>query len=227
MSLKIIGAGTGRTGTVSMKIALEQLGFGPTYHMFELFENPERHVYWKEAIETRQTDWDKALAGYNSSTDYPCCEFVTELYNYFPDSKVILTSRSPESWYESAKRTIYTATPNLGQKIKILAKLPFNKRLRKVMPVFPLIDHVWDNIFEGRFHDKHFAINKFMEMEQKVISTIPKEDLLIFKLGDGWAPLCEFLGVPIPQTEYPHTNNRSKFNRNLNMIRNGQVPPVD
>jgi hypothetical protein len=227
MSIRVIGAGTGRTGTVSLKIALEYLGFGPTYHMYELFENPERHVFWREALKTRSTDWDRLLAGYHSIVDYPGCEFYRELYDHYPGSKVILTSRDPESWYESARNTIYTATPDLAQKLRILARLPFNSRLRRLMPVFPLIDHLWDVIFEGRFEDKDYAIRRFVELEGRVIASIPREDLLVFKLGDGWGPLCEFLGVPVPDIAYPKANERGKFHRNLNMIRRGEVPPVD
>jgi Sulfotransferase domain len=227
MSIKVIGAGTGRTGTVSLKLALEHLGFGPTYHMYELFENPERNVFWKEAIKKRTTDWDKLLSGYHSIVDYPGCEFYRELYDHFPGSKVILTHRDPEGWYESARSTIYTATPNVVQKLKILGKLPFNAKLRRLMPVFPLIDHLWDKVFEGRFEDKNYAIRRFVELEEKVIASIPREDLLVFNLGDGWGPLCDFLDVPVPDMPYPKANERAKFHRNLNMIRNGEVPPVD
>ncbi len=227
MPLKIIGAGNGRTGTVSMKVALEKLGFGPTYHMYELFENPSRVTYWKEAYNQGSTDWDALFEGYQSTVDYPGFLLYQELYNYFPGSKVILTARDPESWYESARQTIFTASPNFIQKLKILTKLPFSKRMRDLMPVFALVDYLWDHVYEGKIHDKDYMINAYVEHQEQVKSNIPAEDLLVFNVGDGWEPLCQFLDVPVPSYPFPRTNERHKFKNNLAMIRSGKVPSVD
>ncbi len=224
MVIKVIGAGNGRTGTVSMKLALEELGFGPTYHMYELFENPERIHYWQEAYKTRTTDWDAVFEGYQSTVDYPGFLLYKEIYDYYPGSKVVLTTRDPESWYESASQTIFTASPNIWQKLKILTKLPFSKRMRQLMPVFAQVDYLWDVVFEGRLKDKDYMIKAFIDFEEKVKESIPDDDLLVFHIGDGWQPLCDFLGVPIPSRPFPKANERNKFHHNLKMIRSGKVP---
>ncbi|WP_379712667.1 sulfotransferase family protein [Haloferula chungangensis] len=227
MALKIIGAGNGRTGTKSLKLALEHLGYGPTYHMYELFERPEDHKFWQEAIETGSTDWDDALADYQSIVDYPGCAFFKSLYQHFPGSKVILTLRDGDSWYESSRRTIYSASPGFLQRLIITAKLPFNARLRKLLPVFRVIDHGWDDVFEGKFEDRDYAIARYNELNQKVIDAIPPEDLLVLNLGDGWEPLCAFLGVPVPDIPYPRANQRSSFKVNMKDIRHGRIPSFE
>lgn len=226
MAMKIIGAGNGRTGTLSMKKALEYLGLGPTYHMYELFEHPERVHYWQEAYKKRNTDWNALFEGYQSSVDYPGFLLYREIYHHFPGSKVILTTRDPESWYESASKTIFTASPNMWQKLKILTKLPFSKRMRQLMPVFAQVDYLWDVVFEGKLQDKDYMIKAFVDFENEVKANIPSEDLLIFNVGDGWQPLCEFLEMPAPSIPFPRANERDKFQENLQMIRSGKVPQV-
>ncbi|MCB0689387.1 MAG: hypothetical protein KDC53_22770 [Saprospiraceae bacterium] len=164
--------------------------------------------------------------GYQSTVDYPGFLLYQEIYNHFPGSKVILTTRDPESWYESASKTIFTASPNFLQKLKILTKLPFSKRMRQLMPVFAQVDYLWDVIFEGKLNDKDYMIRRFLAHEKKVKESIPKRDLLVYKVGDGWDPLCKFLGVSNPSIPFPRSNGREGFQKNLEMIRNGIVPKV-
>ena len=224
MALKIIGAGNGRTGTLSMKLAMEQLGLGPCYHMYELMSNPERLPHWHNAFDRKPVDWKALFDGYQSTMDYPGFYFFKEIMEAFPDAKIILTTRPAEEWYESAVKTIYKASPNPMQKMQILFRLPFNAKLRKVLPVFKLVDYMWDEVFEGRFEDREFAIRKFEEMNQEVIQTVPKEKLLVYQVKDGWQPLCDFLGLPVPATPFPRTNNRNGFHEKLKRVRKGQLP---
>src|SRR5436309_15782365 len=108
--MKVIGAGFGRTGTLSVKAALEELGFGPCYHMVEVFDKPRHVELWQAAAEGKPIDWDELFAGYNAAVDWPACTFYQQLMQAYPAAKVLLTVREPQSWYESTKNTIYPAS---------------------------------------------------------------------------------------------------------------------
>lgn len=224
MSLKIIGAGNGRTGTLSMKLALEQLGFGPCYHMYELMSDPERLPHWQDAFDGKPVDWEGLFDGYQSTMDYPGFYFYKEIMAAFPEAKVILTTRPGADWYESASKTIYKASPGPLQKLRILLRLPFNAKLRRVLPVFKIVDYLWEEVFEGRFADRDFAIRKFEAMNEEVIRTVPKEKLLVYQVKEGWEPLCDFLKLPVPDTPFPKTNHRDGFHAKLRRVRRGQLP---
>ena len=107
MNLEVIGAGFGRTGTMSLKVALEELGFGPCYHMREVFEHPEHIELWRAAMRGDPVDWERVLGDYRATVDWPGCTFYGELLERNPDAKVILTVRDPQRWYESVRDTIY------------------------------------------------------------------------------------------------------------------------
>jgi Sulfotransferase domain len=204
--LKVIGAGFGRTGTNSLKIALEQLGFDKCHHMREVMENPDQLVYWQEALDTGTTDWETLFTGYQAAVDLPVAYFYKTQMALYPDAKIILTIRDPERWYDSVKNTIY----------KFSRMLPFASVLRFIIPtfrqVYPLLSFtqqmIWDGFFEERFEDKDFAIAKFNQWNESVIATVPADRLLIFEVKQGWESLCEFLNVPIPDTPFPHVNSR-------------------
>src|SRR5690242_7699355 len=106
-SLKVIGAGFGRTGTLSLKVALEELGFGPCYHMIEVFQYPEHAKLWEAATQGKPIDWDQIFANYQATVDWPGCTFYADLMARYPDAKVLLSVRDPETWYESVMSTIY------------------------------------------------------------------------------------------------------------------------
>src|SRR5947208_7864431 len=125
MAIQVIGAGLGRTGTLSLKAALEELGFGPCYHMIELITHPEQVVYWEAASAGQPVDWDALFAGYQAVVDYPGCRYYRELMRHYPEAKVILTVRDPETWYESCMATIYQAgRPAPGQDPSTPPQLP-------------------------------------------------------------------------------------------------------
>ena len=87
-----------------------------------------------------------------------------------------------------------------------------NSTVRKASPVFQFADKaIWKEQFEGKFDDKDFAIKKFEEWNAEVIATVPAEQLLVFEASQGWEPLCNFLGKPVPDTPFPVTNKRELF----------------
>ena len=214
MALKVIGAGQGRTGTLSLKAALEELGFGPCYHMIELLAHPERISYWEAAERDEAVPWDELFEGYTAGLDFPVFRYYDTLAKRYPDAKVILTVRDPERWYESALNTIYRAGPPPLQKALMAFQLPFSPHLRKLIRVFRLADKVWQKDFEGRFEDKAYALAAYRAHNERVRELIPKERLLVYEVSEGWEPLCAFLGVPVPEKPFPRLNDRLSFKEN-------------
>jgi len=212
--MKVIGAGYGRTGTKSLQIALEKIGYESCYHMEKLLTNPGDVVHWKKAYKEEKVNWDELFADYNSIVDFPGAMFYKELANYYPEAKIILTVRDPQSWYESVKNTIYSFDPGVKFKLRLVSKMPFSSDARNLLKVIQLNDKsIWDKYFEGKFENKEYAINKFKNHIDDVKRAIPKERLLIFESKDGWEPLCKFLGKEVPNSPYPRSNQKENFHQ--------------
>jgi hypothetical protein len=193
MALKVVGSGLGRTGTKSMQTALNILGLGPCHHMMEVFAHPETMASWIAAGAGRP-DWEEIFDGYGAMVDYPGAAYWRELAAYFPDAKVLHTIRDPDEWFDSTQATIFSPAnmaSNGGPSEPF-----FNSFLGHLRP---------------HFHDRNYMTDYFRRHTDEVKRVIPPERLLIYEAGQGWGPLCEFLGVPIPATPYPSENNRAEF----------------
>lgn len=209
--LKIIGAGFGRTGTLSLKTALEELGFGPCHHMTEVFGNPWQVSYWQAATNGEPVDWHTVLSGYRSTTDWPSCAFYDQLMQAYPDAKVILSVRDPEKWYESVSHTIYRVSQISQSRVIPLIAL-MNPLVRSRMRVARMINAlVWQRTFHGKFADKQYAIDLFNQHNEEVKQRVPADKLLVFDVKQGWEPLCAFLGVEVPNKPFPRLNERENF----------------
>ena len=196
MSVEVIGAGFGRTGTMSLKVALEELGFGPCYHMIELFEHPEHVPLWEAAARGEPVAWEELLAVYQSTVDWPGCTFYKELMKVYPNAKVLLNVRAPDKWYESARNTIYATVtmPDPPPGRRVVDKL------------------VWEQTFDGNFEDRQHAIEVFEQHNEDVKNYVAPERLLVYEAREGWEPLCEFLGVDAPKNKpFPHLNDTESF----------------
>lgn len=212
MSLQIIGTGVGRTGTHSLKLALEQLGFGKCYHMIELFQQPENLVYFEKAERGEDVDWDKLFEGYNSAVDYPASRYYKQVIAKYPNAKIIHTIRDPESWYQSAMETIFWASkPSIGRMLSLMIKLPFYPVLRRRFPVLKYNGQLIDNIFGKDLKNKPEIIKKYNEINTETLNFIPKDRSLVYDIKTGWEPLCNFLNVPIPSMPFPRSNVRDEF----------------
>jgi len=198
----VIGAGFGRTGTLSLKEALETLGYS-CYHMKELFHKRHSKLWMVEG----EPDFTKIFSEYNATCDWPACSFYKEQFKRYPDAKVILTLRDPEKWYKSCLETIYELTHVLK------FPLSFNSAL-KLSDKF-----VWMGTFKGRFKDKDYAISVYQKHVEEVQQTIPKEKLLLFDVASGWKPLCEFLSEPIPDVPFPHVNDTATMRKLIQTMR--------
>lgn len=221
-ALMLIGAGFGRTGTLSLREALVRLGFGPCDHMLENFEHPERFALWKEAFRRKQAgepiDWRALLGSYRSIVDWPGAYFWRELIAAHPEAKVILTVRDANRWYESCLATIFSIRARADESLRARAMM---KLIGFVIPRmregFRVVDDViWKSTFSERFTDREHALRVFAAHNQEVVATVPAERLLVFEVKQGWEPLCEFLGVPVPEGEsFPHANDAESFQKGI------------
>lgn len=205
MTLKVIGAGFGRTGTTSLKEALEALGFDKCYHMGEVFENDGHAKFWYEASIGQPVNWDELFAGYQATLDWPACTFYKELMVQYPDAKVLLTVRDPERWYDSVFNTIHRMSQILPGWLGW-----FSSDVRLGMNMFHNL--VWKETFHGKFTDKQYTIDIFNQHIAEVKRIVPPERLLVYEVKQGWEPLCDFLNLPIPPDKpFPHANDREQF----------------
>ena len=200
MSLQVVGAGFGRTGTHSLRLALNQLGLGPCYHMVEVIQDPDRKVPLWVAAGEGKADWDAIFEGYASTVDWPSAAYWKPILAQNPDAKVILSSRSAESWYDSFSETIAwlmatpdTLPPHLGPWLNMGTNL------------------IAKATFGGRPTDREHAIAVFNAYEADVKASVPADRLLVFRAADGWEPLCRFLGKPVPDSAYPRSNTMDDF----------------
>lgn len=197
--MKIIGAGLGRTGTMSLKLALEQLGFGPCYHMEAVFRDLEKRVpQWNNAL-AGAPDWAAIFDGYQSGVDWPIAGFCKELSATYPDAKFILSTRSPESWAASFGTTIaklLEGRENAPADMRAWLEMAHGVIARSGFP-------------DGMSDAERMA--RFEAHGEAVKETVPAARLLVFDVKQGWEPLCDFLGVDLPDGLFPRTNDRAEF----------------
>jgi hypothetical protein len=210
--MQVIGAGFGRTGTLSLKAALERLGFAPCYHMTEVLSHPVMIYQWLDLAEGRSTDFDAVLGGYQATVDWPAAAYWRELAEYYPDAKVVLTVRDPERWYESMRETILSRAhrkPGLRNRLFLtMIRLRDSDMYGFVRMTNATVS---DKAFGGRTTEKEPLIQAFHDHVREVRETIPAERLLVYEVKEGWEPLCAFLGVPVPDEPFPRLNDRDNF----------------
>jgi hypothetical protein len=214
MALKIIGAGFGRTGTMSLYAALNQLGF-TCYHMFEVLQNKanKSHLdFWRNVANSpagTQHDWEQVFANYTAAVDNPACCVWRELAAAYPDAKIVLTlhPRGAAGWYDSTIDTIYF-TENKWQ-FKVLELFtPFGRKFGDMSRKL-----IWQRAHRGTMNDRAKAIAFYDRHIEEVKAALPKERLLVFSADQGWEPLCKFLGVPIPAGKFPNVNDRAEIKK--------------
>lgn len=195
MTLKVIGAGFGRTGTLSLKHALETLGVGRCYHMLEV--GPAGHFQrWELAAQAEEPDWDGIFADFGATVDWPAATFWRSLANTYPDAKVLLSVRdSAEQWFESTQKTILSP--------QLVAMIPPEMK--------EMLWHTIWRLFDGKINDRDRCIEVYERHNAEVIAAVPADRLLVYRAGDGWGPLCEFLGCPVPAEPYPRLNDSASF----------------
>ncbi|MEV7966086.1 sulfotransferase family protein [Sphaerisporangium sp. NPDC088356] len=205
--LQIIGAGFGRTGTMSLRAALQRLGFTPCYHFTELLTHPEHLPHWISAAGGTPGAWRAPLEGYAATTDWPCVAFWRELFEANPQAKVILTSRDADTWYESMATTIFRViAEGVPEPPERFRSLPDGERLAEFARAI-----VAGRSFGGDIADREHVMACFERHNAEVRQVVPRERLLDYQVSRGWKPLCDFLGVPVPAESFPRLNDRAAF----------------
>lgn len=206
MTIEVIGGGFGRTGTTSLKAALEQLQFNKCYHLSEMLVRPWHAPLWERAFRGHAIDWNKIFRDYRATVDWPSCTFYRQLMQRYPQAKVILTVRDPDEWYDSAYETIYEFS-----RIRMV-RPPLSRILGLVAPH---MTHtvIWQGTFHGQFANRAYAIEIFKRHNDDVVRTVPADRLLVFDVRQGWEPLCHFLDQPVPNEPFPRLNDKQFFKR--------------
>jgi hypothetical protein len=200
MALRVVGAGLGRTGTHSLKLALEQLLGGPCYHMFEVFGHPDDIPVWHGAATGEATDWDALMADYRASVDWPAAAFWQELSQANPDAVVLLSVRDDsEAWWTSADQTIFS----------VMRREPPDDPIGAAQ--MAMIRAILTDRFTDRWDDRRSAIEAYERHNEKVRSTIPADRLLQWRPRDGWAPICQALDLAVPDGPFPQVNTTAEF----------------
>ncbi|MCA8902730.1 MAG: hypothetical protein KDA53_15935 [Hyphomonas sp.] len=202
MTVQVISAGFGRTGTMSLKLALEQLGFGPCHHMEEVLAHGEVQVPLWTAAADGKADFGALYAGYGAAVDWPTAAFWKELAGAYPEAKFILSSRSVDSWVRSFSETIHAV-------ISDRSKWP-----PPAVPWLLMVEKVLHRSLKGASDPEALAAI-FEAHEAEVKAFFPPGKLLVHQAKDGWEPLCAYLGVPVPDTPYPRTNSKDEFFENI------------
>uniref|UniRef100_A0A0K2TZF1 Sulfotransferase family protein n=1 Tax=Lepeophtheirus salmonis TaxID=72036 RepID=A0A0K2TZF1_LEPSM len=226
MKLAVIGAGLPRTGTLSMKEALEILyPEGPCYHMTVFLRdgNSKDTEHWHKAMSGKATkeDWYKFFdkGGFRTAVDYPASYFYKELFEAYPEAKVVLTVRDVQSWHESCYSTIFNNHEN--------QKTPWIYYLTGLAQRFKVTERIGNLIVPG-FSVSFKDTNKsgpeaskvyFDKWTEEVKNNIPEKQLLIFDVRQGWAPLCKFLDRPIPDVPFPKANDRKTMKKKISTVK--------
>lgn len=219
MTLKVIGAGFGRTGTSSLKIALEKLLAAPCYHMSEVIGNPGHIDLWLD-VANGEPDWEKIFDGYAATVDFPAASYTMELAKAYPDAKILLSKRDAKGWYDSTQETIFS------RRMQDVTKGTKWRRM---------IEGTIDEHIGGDENDHDAVIKAFNNHNARVQETFGTDRLAVWEPGDGWQPICDLLGVPVPDEPFPHVNSREEFTGIFAMLEspigqavmNGQGRPAD
>ena len=194
MTVRVVGAGLGRTGTASLRKALEVLLEGPCYHMFEVRDDPVRIETWRRAATGEPTDWNAVFDGYVAVVDWPAAAFWREIADAFPDAVILHSTRADtETWQQSAANTIFQS--------------PYHRN--------SAFEEMWLAVaartFDGSYLEPEVTMSGYERHNADVLATAPPGRLVRYQPGDGWTPLCAALGLAVPDVPFPHSNTTRNF----------------
>lgn len=208
--MKLIGAGLPRTGTLSQKVGLEILGYGPCYHMVNVLANLDLAHDWRRAVDG-DADWNQIFDGFETTVDWPGSFFYSQLAETYPDAKVLLSVRESTSWARSMRETIWGVIygDNVARYLSD-ARCEIDPKWRGYID---LMKKMWQHsgLMEGIDTTEQFMADAMERYNEEVIRTVPADHLLVWSVADGWDPLCDFLGTSVPQMPFPHLNDSKEF----------------
>jgi len=212
--MKVIGAGLPRTGTLSQKVALEMLGFGPCYHMVNVLGNLDLVSDWRRAVDG-DAQWDEIFDGFDSTVDWPGSYFYRQLAEAYPDAKVVLGVRDGDAWARSMRKTIW----DFLYSDSVVRHLSFARAA--VEPGWrdfvELMRDMWreSGLMNGEDTTDEWMADAAQRYHDEVKRTVPADRLLVWRVEEGWEPLCAFLEVPVPDTPFPRLNDSAAFGERL------------
>jgi hypothetical protein len=212
--MRLIGAGLPRTATLTQKVALEMLGLKPCYHMVDVFADLSQADRWRAAFDG-QISAAEILEGHPAMVDWPGSYYYKELMEAFPDAKVLLSTRSPESWAKSMRDTIW---PCLYGDSLMRHMSEARRRVDRGWDVnMGMLDEMWtrSGLLNGEETTDEWMIDAFRRHHEEVVATVPAEKLLVWSPKDGWEPLCAHLEVPVPDFPVPHINDTKEFGERI------------
>jgi hypothetical protein len=204
VTVEVIGAGLGRTGTLSLKLALERLLGGPCHHMVEFFKRPQQVRAWAQALDGRAVDWDALLADYRAVVDWTAAAFLPELLDAYPDAIVVLSVRDVDEWWRSYRGTVVQEL----QSEQAPVTDPFAAAL---LPVREFTIRMMETRFTPEWTDESAAKEAFEHHNTAVRATVSPDRLVEWRPADGWTPLCAALRIPIPDEPFPRANTTADF----------------
>jgi len=207
--MQVIGAGLGRTGTSSLKIALEMVLQGPCYHMFELWQRPADVAVWQAAVDGDPVDWQALLNDWVATVDWPGAPLFDKMADAFPDALVLLSIRDGEAWYRSVDSTIFS----MMRRAPAGDPNPMGRMVRAEFARWLTLD----------LDNKAEVIAAYDRHNQRVRDTIHPDRLLVWQPGDGWEPICRALHVPVPDQPFPHANSGEDFEDTVQAAQKGEV----
>jgi hypothetical protein len=213
--MHVIGAGLPRTGTLTQKAALEMLGLGPCYHWVDVLADLDRVSQWDRALDG-DAPWEEIFEGFHSTVDWPGGHFFRELAEEYPDAKVLLSTREPQAWEASFRETIWDMC--FGESlIRLLssARAQIDPRWQRYLALVDRMFWSGADAFAPRHADPPDLIAALERHNEAVVRSVAPERLLLWRVEDGWEPLCEFLGVPVPDEPLPHLNDRATFHERV------------
>ena len=211
MSLKLVGAGLGRTGTHSLKLALEQVLGEPCYHMFEVLQHPDDIAQWQVAADGGEPDWEKLFSRYAATVDWPAASYWREISAVYPDAVVLLSVRPADEWWRSADRTIFEISRRPAPPDPVM-----QAQMRMVKQILA-------SRFTPNWTEEGPAKEAYERHNAEVRAGVPADRLVEWQPGDGWEPICRALGVPVPDSPFPHVNTSEEFRSMLHL---DDAPPV-
>ncbi len=202
MALEAIGAGLGRTGTQSLRFALERLLGGPCYFMRTLLFHPEHLRVWESALAGEAADWDAVFGECRSTVDWTAALYFRELADAYPDALVVLSLRDPDRWWPSVNSTVFEA---------LRADRQDDPLARALEPTRQFTLRTLETRFTPDWNDEVEAKAAFERHNDAVRTAIPPDRLIEWRPADGWGPICAALGVPAPAEPFPHANTAAEF----------------
>ncbi|GAA49897.1 hypothetical protein CSKR_100908 [Clonorchis sinensis] len=214
---KVFVVGVDKTGTSFVKTLLQTLCLQPCLHSSDLSASRTGILSeWVALADesdklARQKKLGKLLENYRFAAGFPVVAYLDDLLEMYPSAKFILTVREAEPWLATIRSTsLPRAYKNSDRRLvdSTLYVVGF-KRLEQ------LNRRMFKRLFGPNvdLQDDNQVIQAYIRWNDYVRSVVPENQLLVYRVKDRWEPLCQFLGVPVPDKPFPNTQGSLTLTR--------------